>query len=105
MDVRKGITSDGVAFGGKEMSQIVEQINVYDLLGNNIDPIYEKLSRLQKGESTELDDMRVSLNEFGLYELSGDSLHECFQDLKKCYRFVCSLLKMKMRDGESGLDV
>lgn len=87
------------------MNQTVEQINVYELLGNNIDPIYEKLSRLQKGETIELDDMRVTLNEFGLYELSGDSLHECFQDLMKCYQFVCQLLKVKMWDGESGLDV
>lgn len=70
----------------------IEQINVYELLGNDTDPIYEKISKLKQGESSQIKDLTVYLNQFNLYELSSDFLHECFREMMDCYRYVCQLL-------------
>ena len=72
------------------------QNTIYDYLGNESDPIYQKITQLSKGESVLLEDAEISLNINGLYEVSTDEYHEPFSDLNSCYRFVCDLLGKKL---------
>ena len=78
----------------------MEQINVFDLLGNDVDPVYETVANLNKGETVVLEDMNLSLNNFGLYELTHESWHECFRNMIECYRFICRILKIRMWNEE-----
>lgn len=78
----------------------MEQLNVYDLLGDDTDPVYKSLLNLKKGESITLEDMDLSLNHFGIYELSSETWQECFRDIMDCYRFICRVLKVKMWDED-----
>lgn len=68
---------------------ILEQINIYDLIGGIKDPVYEMVASLKKGQSVEVEDMQLSLNQHGLYEISNEELHESFIDVRDCYRFIC----------------
>lgn len=70
---------------------MLEQTNIYDLLGESVDPVYKKLSNLKKGESLIHKNINISLNEFDLYEVSNEYCHEGFGDVMKCYRFVCQV--------------
>jgi len=72
------------------------QNTIYDYLGNDNDPVYQKITQLNRGESAALEDAQVSLNIHGLYEVSTDESHEPFSDVGSCYRFVCDLLREKL---------
>jgi hypothetical protein len=71
----------------------MEQIMIYDYLGSNDDPVYEKLSKLKNGESFVMDGLNVSHNEFGLYEIATENTHDCYGNMTECYDSVCELLK------------
>jgi len=72
------------------------QNTIYDYLGNDNDPVYQKIRQLNKGDVVALDDAEVSLNIHGIYEVSTEEYHEPFSDLNSCYRFVCDLLGEKL---------
>lgn len=72
------------------------QNTIYDYLGNENDPVYQKILQLDKGDSVALEDAEVSLNMHGLYEVSTEEYHEPFSDAGSCYRFVCNLLGEKL---------
>lgn len=72
------------------------QNTIYDYLGNDNDPLYQKIRQLNKGDVVALDDAEVSLNIHGIYEVSTEEYHEPFSDLNSCYEFVCDLLGEKL---------
>ena len=76
----------------------MQQVMIYEYLGTEEDPVFTKISDLDKGKSIEFEDMELSLNSFGLYEVSNEFLHEGFSDMYACYKFVCQFLKDKEFD-------
>ncbi len=71
---------------------MMEQINLYDYLGVEDDPIYIMLSRLKNGYTVVFEDVHVTKNDFGLFELASNQLHEVFSDIRSCYKYVSDLL-------------
>ena len=74
------------------------QVMIYEYLGREGDPVFIRISDLAKDEKIELEDMVVSRNSFGLYEVTNESIHEGFSDMYACYKFVCQFLKDKEFD-------
>lgn len=74
----------------------MQQVMIYEYLGRDDDPVYKKISNLNKGETIVLDEMNLSLNSFGLYEISTENEHECFSDMMECYQFINDSLRDKL---------
>lgn len=74
----------------------MNQLNIYDHIGIQSDPLMQKLEQLKSGNSVALEDMKVSLNHSGLYEISTEHTHDCCRDLKRCYDYVNNYLKSRM---------
>ncbi|MDY0396811.1 hypothetical protein ACFSMW_14785 [Virgibacillus halophilus] len=74
----------------------MEQTNIYDFLVD-MDPVLSKIKNLAKGQAFVLEQIRISLNPFGLYEVESADFHQQFVDCQKCYQFVC---KVTVQRGE-----
>jgi hypothetical protein len=62
----------------------LNQLMIYDYLGVESDPIYQKLKLLKKGQKVKLDSLTISLNNSGIYEIKSVNLHDgCYNYLQK----------------------
>lgn len=63
----------------------MEQTDIYDYLGMNNDPIFNKISSLKIGQAIDLGGVKVLLNTQKLYEVETDFYHECFCSKRQVY--------------------
>jgi len=68
------------------------QLNVYDYLGKEHDPLYQKIDRLDQEQSVEIDSSIVYHSKFGLYEISSPSFHNAYTSKVDCYKKICEIL-------------
>ncbi|MFJ5766845.1 hypothetical protein ACIP9C_15955 [Lysinibacillus sp. NPDC093210] len=72
----------------------MENVNIYDIIGVSIDPIYEALNRLCENEEILIGKYTIrKTNKF--YEIENKNLHECFKEKENCYQFLSNLLMAK----------
>lgn len=69
------------------------QANIYEYLDRNIDPVFNHISQLKKGQSIDFKHMKITLNNFGLYEVETEESHNQFRGVMNCYYFVCNLIE------------
>lgn len=72
--------------GGIEMLNI----NLFEELGIESDPIYQKIANLQTGDAIEIDGIQIRRNKF--YEIENDYEHTPFKSLISCYRHVSDII-------------
>lgn len=74
----------------------VRQTQLYEYLGISNDPIFNQLKYLKKKESTKIrlneSVLNISLNSWGIYEVSNGEIHESFRDMNDCYDFINTFL-------------
>lgn len=73
-----------------------EQINIYDCLGFESDPLFSSLDNVKQGDSLEVAGYVFTRNNFGLYELSSDNEHMVFSSLNKLYEHLNLLIKCSL---------
>ena len=69
----------------------MEQTFIYEYLGVHSDPVYQMISKLTKGNAIKIGNIDVSLNKFGLYEVTTQDSHDSFRDVQSCYEKICDL--------------
>lgn len=69
----------------------MDQSNIYDFLGIESDPLFNKISKLKKGQRISMGNIKILLNEFGIYELITTDEHEGFSSMLSCYKSVNEL--------------
>lgn len=66
----------------------MEQLHIYDYLKVTSDPLFNQLEKLNKEQTISIKDTKISLNNFGVYEVSTSKKHEGFRDLNSCYKYL-----------------
>lgn len=69
----------------------MDQSNIYDFLGIESDPLFRDISRLEKGQTLDLGEIKVIFNEYGIYEIATENMHEGFINAGACYERVSEL--------------
>lgn len=69
----------------------MEQANIYDFLGVESDPLFNKISRLKKGQAFIAGDVKITLNNHEIYELSTKDEHEGFSNMLDCYKCISEM--------------
>lgn len=67
------------------------QTTIYDFIGFRSDDLFNKISRLNKGQALNLGNIKIHLNKFGIYELLTTDRHEAFNSVMQCYTRVSEL--------------
>lgn len=83
---------EGVIQLMKEVQKMVLQMNLYEVLGLDDDPVYQLIDRLKENEEIEVDSYFIR-NTGKFYEVENEELHEGFKTKEKCYSFISSKLK------------
>ncbi|MER2121835.1 MAG: hypothetical protein ABS935_16320 [Solibacillus sp.] len=65
-------------------------MNLFEELGVESDPVYQKMENLQIGEAIEIDGIQIRRNKF--YEIENDYEHKPFKTLINCYRHVSDII-------------
>ncbi|WP_332651433.1 hypothetical protein [Lysinibacillus sp. 54212] len=73
---------------------MLDNLNMYEILGIQHDPIYCKLQVLKDNEELKLGKHVIRKTD-KFYEIENDFLHEGFAELDHCYRFLSALLMKK----------
>ena len=68
----------------------MQNINLFEELGIESDPIYQKIANLQTGDVIEIDGIQIRRNKF--YEIENDYEHTPFNSLISCYRHVSDVI-------------
>lgn len=68
----------------------MQNINLFEELGVESDPIYQKIANLQTGEAIEIDGIQIRRDKF--YEIENDYEHTPFKSLISCYRHVSDII-------------
>lgn len=80
------------------------QTNIFNYLSLDNDPIYKAIEKVTKEKRVLIsDDIVVSLNLFGAYEVETEYEHERFDEIESCYKFVCDILESNMIGGYDGI--
>lgn len=69
----------------------LKQTIIYDYLPTKDDELFSRLSKLSNGSCLEIGSCIVSLNEFGLYEVSNIKEEVVFSDVHKCYKYLYTI--------------
>ena len=69
----------------------MDNINIYEIIGLQDDPVYRKLEQLQLYEEIEIEAYTVRLTD-KFYEVENDDVHFGFKDKIGCYQFLSGLL-------------
>jgi len=69
----------------------MDNINIYEIIGLQDDPVYQKLEQLQLDEEIQIDAHKVRLTD-KFYEVENDEVHLGFKDKVGCYQFLSGLL-------------
>ena len=65
-------------------------MNLFEELGVESDPVYQKIANLQNGDVIEIDGIQIRRNKF--YEIENDYEHTPFKTLISCYRHVSDII-------------
>lgn len=65
-------------------------VNIYEILGQNEDPLYEHLHKLHDNEEFKIGRHTVRKTE-KFYEIENEDFHENFVDMIGCYQFINTL--------------
>ena len=65
-------------------------MNLFEELGVEADPVYQKIANLQTGDFIEIDGIQIRRHKF--YEIENEYEHTPFQTLISCYRHVSDLI-------------
>lgn len=68
----------------------MQNMNLFEVLGVEADPVYQKIANLQLGDAIEIDGIQVRLHKF--YEIENDYEHTPFKTLISCYRHVSDII-------------
>lgn len=68
----------------------MQNMNLFEVLGVEADPVYQKIANLQSGDAIEIDGIQVRLHKF--YEIENDYEHTPFKTLISCYRHVSDII-------------
>ena len=71
---------------------MVLQMNLYEVLGLEDDPVYRLINSLKVNEEIEVDSYFVR-NTGKFFEVENEDVHIGFKTKEKCYSFVSSKLK------------
>ena len=71
----------------------MEQVSFYDFFPKQNDPLYLTLEKLTTGDSVQLGEFTVTLNKFGIYEITSEQIHEAKDSLDACYQHLNQLGK------------
>lgn len=69
------------------------QLCIYDYLGLESDPIYQTIYMLKKGQESSVSNIKILFNQYGLYEVSTDVIHEGFTCPEDCYERLQELIQ------------
>ncbi|WP_432702907.1 hypothetical protein [Lysinibacillus sphaericus] len=69
-------------------------VNIYEIIGFSIDPIYEAVTKLMVDEEIVIGKYTIRKTP-KFYEIENINLHECFKEKEHCYQFLCNLLIRK----------
>lgn len=72
--------------GGMKMLNM----NLFEELGIESDPVYQKIANLQTGDVIEIDGIQIRRHKF--YEIENEYEHTPFKTLISCYRHVSDLI-------------
>lgn len=64
------------------------QLDLYDYFGKEKDPLYMLLNTLNKNSTITINEFEVTLNQYGIYEISNQDIHESRSTLDGCYKFI-----------------
>lgn len=64
-------------------------MNLYNYLDKEDDPIYQLLLQINVNQSVTISDFDILLNDYGIYEIVNDDIHECKNTMEGCYHFLC----------------
>lgn len=68
------------------------QLNIYNEIGLNDDPVFNKLSTLSTDNVLLLNGLEIKKNNQGWFEISNEEIHELRTDIQKCYEFINQLI-------------
>lgn len=71
---------------------MVNQMNLYEILGLDNDPVYQLINSLKENEEVEIDSFQIRKTD-KFYEVENEELHEGFKTKEKCYSFISSKLQ------------
>ncbi len=70
---------------------MIHQMNLYEVIGLDDDPVYQLIDRLKENEEIKVETFNIRKTE-KFYEVENDNFHEGFKTKIKCYSFVSSAL-------------
>lgn len=70
---------------------MIDNLNIYEIIGLDDDPIYSKLDKLQVDDEVQIEHHIVRKTD-KFYEVENGELHEGFKDKINCYRFLSTLI-------------
>ncbi|MEK5332729.1 MULTISPECIES: hypothetical protein [unclassified Lysinibacillus] len=69
----------------------MDNVNIYEIIGVSLDPIYQALNQLHDEEEILIGKHIIRITaEF--YEIENDCLHECFKEKERCYQVLSNLV-------------
>ena len=68
----------------------MQNINLFEVIGVESDPVYKKVASLQVGDVIEIDGIQVRLSKF--YEVESEIEHLPFPNMMSCYRHLSDIL-------------
>ena len=72
-------------------------MNLFEFVGVDSDPVYQAVSNLQTGEVFEIDNIKITRSKF--YELESAIEHVPFSDMLSCYHYLSDRLVRGYQDG------
>lgn len=66
----------------------MHQTIIYEFLGIEHDPIFKLVDSLKMGDSVKFNQVTISLNQFGIYEVISHKKHDGFDKKHKCYEHL-----------------
>lgn len=72
------------------LEAIMQNINLFEELGVESDPVYQSIANLQTGDAIEIDGIHIRRLKF--YEIENDYEHTPFKSLISCYRHVSDII-------------
>ena len=81
--------------------QTIQQVNVYEYLGKESDPLFNAICNIQQGYSEYIPEIKVTLikNQHGLYEMASEFNHECYSNKEDLYDCVSEILNYSSLRG------
>ncbi|MUV38144.1 hypothetical protein JNUCC1_02233 [Lentibacillus sp. JNUCC-1] len=76
------------------MLDVNTQMHVYEYLGIENDPLYNKIAELEVNQSIQIPEtnMQITKNRFGMYEIVSTEQHECYSSAQSLYEQINALL-------------